>query len=189
MRNGFPLGGSCQRPRPLTDEQAGRSCPRQQGPLPAAPDPRPAPNGPRRHTPPAPRCAGTSKAIYDMNADAEYQARVARRAAQTAAQPAAPQAAPQQEDTVMQASAAARSGKSARQGGNKSRRRQWQTAQGRQPQGKGGQAWPERRQEKKKAAQDPAGHRCDLFGRRLYQRRTRGSISLLVCGSSTCWWS
>ena len=31
-----------------------------------------------------------SRAHYDMNADAEYQARVARRAAQTAAQPAAP---------------------------------------------------------------------------------------------------
>ena len=59
-----------------------------------------------------------SRAHYDMNADAEYQARVARRAAQTAAQPAAPQAAPQQEDTVMQASRsagkpAAGSGKSA----------------------------------------------------------------------------
>ena len=48
-----------------------------------------------------------SRAHYDMNADAEYQARVARRAAQTAAQPAAPQAAPQQEDTVMQASRSA----------------------------------------------------------------------------------
>ena len=59
-----------------------------------------------------------SRAHYDMNADAEYQARVARRAAQPAAQPAAPQAAPQQEDTVMQASRSARkpaagSGKSA----------------------------------------------------------------------------
>ena len=59
-----------------------------------------------------------SRAHYDMNADAEYQARVARRAAQTAAQPAALQAAPQQEDTVMQASrsagkTAAGSGKSA----------------------------------------------------------------------------
>ena len=59
-----------------------------------------------------------SRAHYDMNADAEYQARVARRAAQTATQPAAPQAAPQQEDTVMQASRsagkpAAGSGKSA----------------------------------------------------------------------------
>lgn len=59
-----------------------------------------------------------SRAHYDMNADAEYQARVARRAAQTVAQPAAPQAAPQQEDTVMQASRsagkpAAGSGKSA----------------------------------------------------------------------------
>ena len=59
-----------------------------------------------------------SRAHYDMNADAEYQARVARRAAQTAAQPAVPQAAPQQEDTVMQASRsagkpAAGSGKSA----------------------------------------------------------------------------
>lgn len=48
-----------------------------------------------------------SRAHYDMNADAEYQARVARRAAQTAAQPVAPQAAPQQEDTVMQASRSA----------------------------------------------------------------------------------
>lgn len=59
-----------------------------------------------------------SRAHYDMNADAEYQARVARRAAQTAARPAAPKAAPQQEDTVMQASRsagkpAAGSGKSA----------------------------------------------------------------------------
>lgn len=59
-----------------------------------------------------------SRAHYDMNADAEYQARVARRAAQPAAQPAAPQAAPQQEDAVMQASRsagkpAAGSGKSA----------------------------------------------------------------------------
>lgn len=59
-----------------------------------------------------------SRAHYDMNADAEYQARVARRAAQAAAQPAEPQAAPQQEDAVMQASrstskSAARSGKSA----------------------------------------------------------------------------
>lgn len=41
-----------------------------------------------------------SRAHYDMNADPEYQERVARRAAQ----PAAPQAAPQQEDAVMQAS-------------------------------------------------------------------------------------
>ncbi len=48
-----------------------------------------------------------SRAHYDMNADAEYQARVARRAAQPAAQPAAPQAAPQQEDAVMQASRSA----------------------------------------------------------------------------------
>lgn len=45
-----------------------------------------------------------SRAHYDMNADADYQARVARRAAQAAAQPAAPQAASQQEDAVMQAS-------------------------------------------------------------------------------------
>lgn len=41
-----------------------------------------------------------SRAHYDMNADQEYQQRMARRAAQ----PAAPQAAPQQEDAVMQAS-------------------------------------------------------------------------------------
>lgn len=41
-----------------------------------------------------------SRAHYDMNADPEYQERMARRAAQ----PAAPQAAPQQEDAVMQAS-------------------------------------------------------------------------------------
>lgn len=41
-----------------------------------------------------------SRAHYDMNADPEYQERMARRAAQ----PAAPQAAPQQEDAVMQVS-------------------------------------------------------------------------------------
>ena len=127
-----------------------------------------------------------SRAHYDMNADAEYQARVARRAAQTAAQPAAPQAAPQQEDTVMQASRSAgktgsrkRKIRRRRERQQICRRRRWQTAQGRQPQRQRRRRplWPERQEKEKRRLVEgvtghPAGHRCDLFWHgRLYHAR------------------